>query len=516
MSHHDDLVQFRNETQNPLLRKGAKEVLNRPQSELHRLVAILGDCAYFDTPEGVLHINMPLDTPGPRVLPLRSPRLRQWLQQDFHTRFGAQPKHHNLLRAINEIESRARYAQPAPVFPAYHRVLFHGLPVGPVLDIQSITIDLDNRSRQALEITRTSVNFIDGDEFHWRRPAGTLGLPDPKHAPEPEPLLARLRRRLRPASDTDWHRILIWLHSTLCPNGPKPVLVLDGPEQESFQAARILRDLTDPRDRVENDFPNNDSQIRRAAEENHVLVFPALQRISPKRAQTLCRLANRLRRSIILTLQRARPDRPAIADPNLAPFCLTARIQPLDIDADPEAALSEVDFWSAVSDDIPQLLGYLYAATHYSLANFEQLPLPAIPGFRDLARWCLAAAPTLPLTEELVKNAFLQPIENPPTSPNSQIPSTPPPPAPTAAPPPPSAPQNAPSPPRARAAAAGPAGSPPPHLQNPRSSAAQNPSPPLASNPANAGPAGSPPPHAPRIRAYSCSNVPDPADFTAL
>jgi hypothetical protein len=321
------MITFPNRTIADCLRKGAREVLVETPTEFQQCVAVLELVDMFKVESGDIWVAMPADAPGPRVIPLRSRALRNFVSEVFRQFIGHPPKDHPIKRAIVEHETRCTYGNFWTYGTVNHRVEFLEAPTSDVYpESQSVTIDVADRDHNAINISAEGAEVFDGQYNNWLRPPASRPLTMPRPPKSVKKLLRRLRHLIKPASERDFHRILVWLSATLNPNGPRPALVLDGPRSATLNTARFLRSILDPSEEWRNDFPTSETQLRKLAINNYIVVFPGLQRLSPKRAETLCRLVHDYRRSAIVILHRSREDRPAVMDPELERSSLTVRL----------------------------------------------------------------------------------------------------------------------------------------------------------------------------------------------
>ena len=92
--------------------------------------------------------------------------------------------------------------------------------------------------------------------------------------------------------EQDFRLIVGWLLMTLNPNGPFPVLVLEG-EQGSAKSttARALKQLIDPVTPLLRSLPRSERDLAIAANANWVLAFDNVSFIQDWMSDALCRLS---------------------------------------------------------------------------------------------------------------------------------------------------------------------------------------------------------------------------------
>jgi hypothetical protein len=206
----------------------------------------------------------------------------------------------------------------------------------------------------------------------------------------------------------DHHRILImaWLVGAMQPNGPYPILVLQG-EQGSGKSSlsRVLRDLIDPSFPGLFSVPSSERDLAIAAFKSRLLAFDNLSSVANWLSDAFCRVSTGggfatraiytddeeaiydLKRPVITNGIAAFSNRNDMNDRaifiNLPPIAKEERI--------PEKVIMER--WNKAK---PRVLGALFSAISCALRNRDKVGLQNYPRMADFAHWVVAAEPALP------------------------------------------------------------------------------------------------------------------------
>jgi hypothetical protein len=212
-----------------------------------------------------------------------------------------------------------------------------------------------------------------------------------------------------------WLRSLAWLLAAFRPNGPFPILILQGPtgSGKTF-AARILRSLVDPSAAPLTPIPSSVRDLLTVARHNWVLAFDHISALSPQLTDALCRISSglgitvreapgpglepfqeNLRRPVLLTVT----DR-FVCPPDLAERALFVTLPPLPHTQRLRDDLLLDNFENAW----PAIFGALSNALSTALARLPET-IPAGRCANALA-WAKAASPALDCTEDEMERAF--------------------------------------------------------------------------------------------------------------
>ncbi len=236
----------------------------------------------------------------------------------------------------------------------------------------------------------------------FRRSNSQQALPIPQQGAGSIDLL---RPFVNVASDDDFQMLVGWLLGSFHPNGPYPILILNG-EQGSAKSttARVLRSFIDPANPMARSTPNSEQDLVIAAKHNHVLAFDNLSTIKPAMADAFCRIATgggfgtrKLHTDDEESLFTA--TRPCLLNgipdlatrPDLADRAIVVNL-PVIAASDRKF---EGEFNRALDAVAPRILAGLLDAVSTALANLSTVRLFEPPRMADFAKWVTAAEPAL-------------------------------------------------------------------------------------------------------------------------
>ncbi len=217
-------------------------------------------------------------------------------------------------------------------------------------------------------------------------------------------------------TDNGFRLIVAWLVAALWPEGPYPVLALDG-EQGSGKStvSRMLRRLVDPNKAEHRAPPRNEDDLLIAASNGRIVALDNVSFIEADIADALCRLATGAGFSkrrlysdsdeVIVCI--ARPvlmnGIPSLlARGDLADRAIAVTLPPIpDQNRRPE---SEV--WAEFDQAAPAILGLLLDGVVTALRQLPTLQLPRLPRMADFARLACAASPAFGWTAQDMLDAL--------------------------------------------------------------------------------------------------------------
>jgi hypothetical protein len=155
-------------------------------------------------------------------------------------------------------------------------------------DSGDLFVDCCDRGWCAIRITGAGWKVIEAPTaVRFRRTNGMLALPVPQRGTSIEELRPFLN-----VSDGDFVLVAAFILAALRDRGPYPILVLTG-EQGSAKSsfARIVRSLIDPSSVPLSSLPPSSRDLFIAANNQHVLSFENLSKLTNNMSDNLCRLA---------------------------------------------------------------------------------------------------------------------------------------------------------------------------------------------------------------------------------
>jgi len=368
------------------------------QSQL--LVESAADAEFFHTPEGEAFASLPVGEHR-EVWPLKSRSCRRWLTRAFYRRLGKPPGAQAMQDALALLEARAQFDSPA------RQVFTRVAPCG-----DAIYIDLCNDRWEAVEITTKGWYVVQNPPVRFRRSRGMQPLPFPAG----DGSISQLRSLINIGGDKNWILLLAWLVAACRPQGPYPLLILQG-EQGSAKSttAKLLRRIIDPVTAPLRTPPREERDLLIAANNSWVVAYDNVSGIPQWLSDALCRLATGggfstrelytdteevildLTRPVILNGIDHLAERPDLADRaiilNLPHIEETAR-------------RDEAELYAAYERERPQILGALFTVVSAALACLHEVRLPRKPRMADFALWAAAAEPTLGFQSGAFMNAY--------------------------------------------------------------------------------------------------------------
>ncbi|MBU8922286.1 MAG: hypothetical protein KOO63_10755 [Bacteroidales bacterium] len=190
-------------------------------------------------------------------------------------KYGKPPSAQGLKEGIDALEAQARHT----VVPVGLRTM----PFG-----KGFALDLCEEQWRRAIISPGEWKISQDHLPQFRRGAGAQSLPMPVEGGSIE----KLRRYVNICCDEDWILLLGWLVYALQPNGPYPILVLQGEHGAcKSTAARILVCLVDPNEASLIALPKSVHDLMVVAKSRHVLAYDNVSCISPDIKDALCRIA---------------------------------------------------------------------------------------------------------------------------------------------------------------------------------------------------------------------------------
>jgi hypothetical protein len=364
------------------------------------LVELARVATLFHTPEGDDYACLPVR--GHRELwSLKSKSCRRWFTRAFYERVGKPPSSQAMQDALGVLEARAQYDSAET--QVFTRVAACG---------DSIYIDLCNDAWEAVEISGKGWRVVQDAPVRFRRSKAMQALPNPVSGLP----ISRLRNLINVGDDKNWILLLSWLVAACRPQGPYPVLTLQG-EQGSAKSttARLLRKIIDPVTAPLRTPPREERDLLIAANNSWIVAYDNISDIPQWLSDALCRLATGggfstrelytdtdevildLTRPVILNGIDHLAERPDLADRSI--ILNLPRI-------DETARREEAELHAAYELERPYVLGALFTAVSVALARLPDVKLPRKPRMADFALWAAAAASALGFESDEFVNAY--------------------------------------------------------------------------------------------------------------
>jgi hypothetical protein len=186
------------------------------------------------------------------------------------------PRQNNLADALNTLAGKALYDGPEE--EVHTRVAQHD---------GAVYLDLGSESWEVVRITADGWEVISQAPVKFVRSPDMLALPRPIDGGSID--------LLGPVSNLDADNLVLavgWLVGAMQPNGPFPVLVLEGTHGSAkTTTARLLLTLVDPRKAQIRGAPRNAHELAISAANSWCLGFDNLSDVRPWLSDALCRLS---------------------------------------------------------------------------------------------------------------------------------------------------------------------------------------------------------------------------------
>jgi len=360
------------------------------QAEL--LIGYARSAELFHAPDGEAYATVGVG--GHReTCPLRSRRFTQWILKRFYADTGKAPSAQALTEARATVAAMAAF--DGPELPVYVRVAGYE---------DAVYLDLCNEEWEAAEVTASGWRVVRSEAVPVRFVRKDNAAPLPR--PEVGSTLEALRPLLNVRGEEDFRLLVAWLVGTLNPDGPFPVLVLQG-EQSSAKSTtvRVLRSVVDPAVEPLRAPPRDERDLAIAASGNWVPALDNLSGVRPWLSDALCRLATgggfatrelySDDREVIFSQKRPvilnGIDSLAVAG-DLRDRSLVIELPPIP----PGRKRTEREFYRELEAVRPRVLGALLDAVSAALRYLDQVELEELPRMADFAVWVTAAEESLP------------------------------------------------------------------------------------------------------------------------
>ena len=326
---------------------------------------------------------------------------RRWLLRLYWEAYEAAPSAQAVQDALGVLEGKATFA--GEQYDTSIRVAMHD---------GNLYLDLVNADWEVVEITDTGWTVIQNPPVKFRRTKGMAPLPRPVVNGD----INALRGFINIGSDQQWVLILAWLISALWPEGPYPILIVNG-EQGSAKSTlvKILKMLIDPNKAPLRSQPRDERDLMIAANNSWCLSFDNLSSIQPWLSDAFCRLSTGggfSTRALYADAEETifQSQRPVVFDgiEDLATRGdLLDRALILHLPTIPEKDRKpEIIFWKQFDMVKSSLLGALLDAMPYIIRELPNTTADKFPRMADFARLGMATERAFNLKEGTFTEAY--------------------------------------------------------------------------------------------------------------
>lgn len=347
----------------------------------------------FHTPDGRAHVTVETDG-RVETWPVNGRQFVQFLRWSFYSEHGGAPSEQALA------EARATVAAKA-VFDGPKREVF--IRVGKYEE-DTVYLDLGNERREIVEITALGWSVLSSKVVPVRfvRKENAAELPRPMSGGSIEDLRSFINVR----TDEDFVLILSWLVGALNPDGPYPILIIQG-EQGSAKSTtvRVVRSMVDPAVEPLRAPPRDERDLAIAASNGWALALDNLSGVKHWLSDALCRVATgggiatrelysddretifRVKRPIVLNGIDSMSNAGDLRDRSVI-----VELPPIP----QERKRTEREFYREFETVRPLMLGALLDSVSAALGNLNEVRLEEVPRMADFAAWVTAAEEALP------------------------------------------------------------------------------------------------------------------------
>lgn len=360
------------------------------QCDIIRNLARNDGVEMFSTPEGKVFASFQVDDHR-ETWPAESEVTRMHLMRLYYGHAGRTPSEQALKDATRMLKADAVFE---------HDVQEVHTRVGRGSD-GALYVDLCGPKWRAVRMTAEGWEVVSNPAVRFRRSRSMMQLPEPAEKGD----ISELRRFVN-ATSTAWILVVAWLVAAFRPEGPYPVLVLQG-EQGSAKStlARFLRSLIDPSAAMLRSVSRSTRDLMITAMNSHVLAFDNLSGLKPWLQDALCTLSTgggfatrelhtdtneiifSATRPIVLTGIEDIATRDDLAERSLI----------LELNAiSPSKRKPERDLNSDFADAAPAIMAGLFDALVAAERRIDSTTVEDAPRMADFAEWVVAAEPALP------------------------------------------------------------------------------------------------------------------------
>ena len=347
------------------------------------LLGLCEDIELFHTADSDAYALIDEDS-ALKTFQIRKAEFKSWLTKQFFERQGKAPPAQALQDTINTLAARAEHeGEEREVFL---RTCKQG---------NTIYVDLANSKWEVVMITPAGWRVLKQSPIRFRRTKSMLALPKP----EPDGNLTDLTRLLN-ISVSDWPLVQAWILACFNSEIPYPVLCLSGQQGTSKSTtAKTLRSLVDPNKAPIRSSARSERDLFISAENNWILPFDNLSRISPSMSDSLCRLSTggafstrqlyadgeeaifNARRPVIVT-----GIEEVVTQADLLDRSLLIELEPIA----PEDRITETEFNARLAEIYPSVIGTIFDLLALGLSNEPNTKLQRPPRMADFATWAYA------------------------------------------------------------------------------------------------------------------------------
>lgn len=380
------------------------EILNggggADQKQTDRLLDLAADVETFQTPEGEVYASFEVDHHR-ETWPVGSERFQMHLMRLYAKAEGETPGQEALKDACRMLKADA-------LFEGETREVYVRVGRG---DDGAIYVDLCDEKWRAIRVTGEGWSIVNRPPIRFRRSSSMEPLPVPDEEGDIEAL-----RRFANVTPRGWRLVIAWLVAALRPEGPYPLLGLQG-EQGSTKStlARLLRLLIDPNGALLRTPSRNERDLVISAASSHVIAYDNVSALPAWHSDALCRLStgggfatrelytdrgeivfDETRPAIITSIEDV------VTRADLADRAIRLTLEPVS----EGERMTERELYESFNEVAPAILAGLLDAVACAERRIDEVELEDLPRMADFAEWIVAAEPALPWEEGEFMQAY--------------------------------------------------------------------------------------------------------------
>jgi len=336
----------------------------------------------FQSADGRFHVRVGLGGCD-EILEVRSRAFHDWLLDAYLKEFHALPPRWVVNRVLDALEAGARFAVDKPTV---HVRVGRGLGGNK----SCYYLDLGDASGTAVEIGAGGWSVVDRPPVHFRRPEGSLPLPEPSHEGSIELLQPFVN-----LGEPEFRLLIGWMASALRPMASYPVLSIHGERGSSKSTlAQIVRKLIDPQSVPFLWVPRSARELMITAAGGWLLTIDNVSTLPDWLSNGLCSLATGggIAGRMPFTTDESNviyAVRPVVLNgidefvgrDDLADMSVFLNLPPIS----PSRRRTEDEFWTQFDRQYPRILGGLLNAVAGALRELPSVKLMELPPMADFA-----------------------------------------------------------------------------------------------------------------------------------
>ena len=247
--------------------------------------------------------------------------------------------------------------------------------------------------KEAVQITKNGWKIVDEPSIMFRR----YSHQKPQVKPVKGGDIQLFRKFTNITDDKDWDMFLAFAVSTLIPDIPRPILVINGSQGAGKSTPmRMLKDLADPSRLVSAGKITGEMELARLANRHSLLFFDNLSFLEKDNSDILCRLitgdgfSKRKLYSdddeVIYSYKRPlmlNGINNFITQADLLDRAIILNVERIS----EEKRLTELELWGKFEEEKPLILGAMFTILSKAMKIFPETPTSGLPRMADFGRW---------------------------------------------------------------------------------------------------------------------------------